>query len=466
MPANSLADSLALLWRRRTAVALTTGAAVASALLASASAEPLYEAVTEFYVAEPLPAVSAYSSGPAVVAALESVLMPSLREDRLRTQRGLLESEAIRLRVEEAVADGEIHAWPGAVEVAVTRANMLTVRVVASEPQWAARVANAYPHALESFLRETAEPYELQDLERRRSAFESSRENLAAARSELQRFLERSGVPDINGAIAGSLSRRGNLENEIAAARTALRGVEGRIVAAEARLGSEARGALRQTQAGEGGRVEGGRSSQTTRQLGEEIAKIQEQLAVARARAEDERRLQQLGAQLEERRLRLSAQIESIVTRTQRRLQRRADSLEEELRRQIVTAYVERAALEAELAGKTSALELLTQSSDSLPAQRVQTQFLQAELERLQRMTDAAAVAYEEARARDAARSSPLVVVREARTPLPPIFPTPVRSGVLAGALGLLAGIYLAFGLHALEGLQARIRTGSDRAAA
>jgi uncharacterized protein involved in exopolysaccharide biosynthesis len=177
------------------------------------------------------------------------------------------------------------------------------------------------------------------------------------------------------------------------------------------------------------------------------------------AAGQGEPQMQALRRRFEQKKQSLATEMETLVTRTQKRFQRRPDTLQELLRRQIVEAYVDRAALEAEIAAKTVAIKDLTTSAGQFPSQRLRAEVLRAEVDRLQAMVDASATSYEEARAQLTGRSSQIVVVQEARAPARQAFPLPGTDGVLGALLGLLGGIYVAFASEYLERLWAAQRS-------
>jgi uncharacterized protein involved in exopolysaccharide biosynthesis len=249
--------------------------------------------------------------------------------------------------------------------------------------------------------------------------------------------------------IAESVSRRSALERELEQARVRLRSVETRIVTAEDRLRRESQLVVSSDQA---------TRSETARRLIEEIAVIQEQLAAAPSEGQSDEKLRALRARFEQKKASLAEEMETLVTRTQKRFERRPDTLQELLRRQIVEAYVDRAALEAEIAAKSLAVQKLESSAESFPSQRLREELLRAEVERVQTMVDASATAYEEARAQLTGRTSQIVVVQEARPPSRPAFPLPGTDGMLGGLLGLVGGLYLAFASEYLSRLRAAQR--------
>jgi len=298
-------------------------------------------------------------------------------------------------------------------------------------------VADAYPKALESFLAEVSEPREQQSMTAAQAAVDGARSQLMRARAELQAFLEAAQTPDATLAIAQSSNRRNQLEAQLEQARVALGVVENRIVAAEDRLQRETRITLASPATN--------RSVATQRLIGE-VADLQAQLAATSdvgvplggSAAE-------LLARIEQRKRSLASEIEKLVTQTQKKVTRRPDSLEEQLRRDVVEGYVDRAALEAEITGKTLAIEQLEKDDRALPSQQLQEQFLRAEVQRLQDMLGLAATSYEEARTQLNLRPSQIVVVRQAHPAERPAFPLPLFDGVLAAVLGAVAGIYLVF---------------------
>jgi uncharacterized protein involved in exopolysaccharide biosynthesis len=215
MAVDSVHEYWGIVWRRRWVVLITAAVATVTALGLSARQDRVYEAFTEFYVAESLPPVGAYSGDVPLIALLQNALLPGLKLEVEYAFQGLLESQAIQSRVYGAVPEKPQHELPAHVKVSATRTHLLRIRVRDGSAETAARVANAYPSALESFLGDVAAPREQQSLDAAKAAFDRALEALAAARGELQAFLEGVRAPDMDSTIAESVSRRSSLEREL-----------------------------------------------------------------------------------------------------------------------------------------------------------------------------------------------------------------------------------------------------------
>ena len=111
-----------------------------------------------------------------------------------------------------------------------------------------------------------------------------------------------------------------------------------------------------------------------------------------------------------------------------------------------VTQYrVDRAALDAEIKAMSESVDALTKRTALLASQQRREEGLRAKANRLSQMVNNLTKRYEEMLAQSTIRQDQVVVVQEAVTPDRPKLPMPLFNALIAAALGLIAGVYLAF---------------------
>jgi uncharacterized protein involved in exopolysaccharide biosynthesis len=230
--------------------------------------------------------------------------------------------------------------------------------------------------------------------------------------------------------------RRAALTTDAEKAGSSLRQVQSRIDMVEDRLRDEAKVFVSSRSAA---------STELAQKLQKDISDIQADLAGARAKYTDKHPivLRHLHA-LEEKKHALADEMDRAVA-----AQAKApDSFYERLRRQAVDHYVERAALEAEIAAKAKYATDLDEQVRVVPAYRIREEELRARVTSFQRTVDSLTLGLEEARAQGAVHDDQVVMLEAAEPQAEPVLPLPGLNAVIAAGLGLLAGIYLAFLAH------------------
>lgn len=433
MERKTLYDYWLILYRRRAIILLTIASAMATAWIVSQRLTPVYEAVSEFFVPETLPGPGFFSPDGLLGAATRQLPLPGLIQEREHSYRGILESRAIQLRVHSEVPDKSLKQLSKDVDIVPTKTHLLRVRVRDLNPTVAASAANAYPRALNEFLTDVSVQRQNQTIEAMKNALGKTQVQLAQARQDLQDFLVRARTADIQKEITDIMTRKATIEAEVERARSALRAVESRILVTEDRLRREGKVFVSSNSAS---------YSDIARRLRQDISDIQAEIAGTRIQYTDKHpRVQNLLKRFEEKKRDLATEMDHLVASEIKT----PNSLYEGLRGKIIDLYVEQAALKAEVNAKTQALEDLTRRSGRYPSQRLREDELRAEVNRLQRMVDSLRVSSEEARAQAVSRQDQVVILKEAEPPSEAKFPLPLFNAMIAAALGLIGGMYLAF---------------------
>lgn len=435
-------DYWLVLYRRRLLVVLTVATAVAAAWVVSERVPPVYEAVSEFYVTDVVPATSFFGKQGGPVA-MELVL-PIITRERERSYLGILKSAAIQQRVVEQVPDKSLDRLGKDVTVEARSEHVFRGRARDYDPAIAARVAGAYPKALSDFLRDVAARRLELEIQAKRELLDQTTEAVRRAREKQREFLVSAGTPDVEKEITQRLGRRATLQGELDKAATALESAKRRVAALEGQLRREA-SAFQSSQAIVG--------TDTARKLQTAISDLQAELSAARIRYTDKHpTVLGLRSRLAEKQRDLAREVEQLSLSEIKA----TDSFHEQLRRQLVETTVERATLEAEVTGKARALAEEADRLRALPTSRVAEEAYRAEVARLERMLELLAVSYEDARAQVRTSYEQVVVVRDAEVPDRPKYPIPLLNALIGGVLGLMGGIYLAFFCEYVVEMRAR----------
>jgi uncharacterized protein involved in exopolysaccharide biosynthesis len=381
-------DYWLVIYRNRAIVLLTLASAMATAWLASVVRDPIYEAQTVFFLPNPVTsASSSFFAGPELPP--RGPALPATNREQERTYLAILESEAIRKIVAEEAPGKSMARLKSEADVEITRNHTVEVRVWDRDPDLAARAANAYPVAMQRFLSSLSSDKRERDLGAMRDVLSDAEAELDVARQELLDFLLEQGTPDVGQESLALVQRRQQLEDAVQATQAELDALDQRLPDAEERFRREAA-------------IWGG------------------------GEAADEGEVERLIR-------------DGVPPRGAR------NSYYEELRRDVASLRIERAALQEKLNSQRGALAKLDKRAGLSPRQRLKEEELRTAVGRLQQMVETLTVKAAEERAQAASQDQAVSVLQHAAPPKKPAFPLAIVDTLVAAPLGLLAGIYLAF---------------------
>ena len=433
-----LHDKWLSVYRRGAVIAITVGSAVATALLASLFMPNMYQSATEFYM----------SSDPHAFGLLSTSATPVLfGKENEKWMVGITESTAVRERVHRNVPQKSVAELAEDMDVDVTRNHIIRVRVLDRDPQVAAMIANAFPGAIEDFLRSASTVRGTQTSAAYQKALSEVDQEVVEAQMKMQRLLADQGSPGVQADMQKLLERRTALETEMERSRARLEGIEQRINVATGQLNAEAtlRGAV---------------FSQDQLRLMKDVSDLEADLAAARVEfdgkySERHPKIKSLAVRLQRKQAELEQEIAALKTAEVKP----ADFFHEQLRREILGLYKDRSAAKAEIISDTQSMSALEQRIGKLPPGMLREQETQAEIARLEKSRDLLRQRQREILTNAAVKTSPVVVVTTA-TPSPEAkFPRPLFNALIAALLGLIAGIYVALAYD----FDARARSAAPR---
>lgn len=427
--------------RHKILVFLTGISAGVTALIASMMVGPFFESRVQFYVVENSESGSFFSSS-GLGSRARALLLPTFSDSAASAYVGMLQSDAIRKRVVAKVPEKPLNALKTDVDVAINKKYLISVRVLDQSPELAAKVAAAYPQALNTFLLDVATRSRQQSL----AGMQESRRQLAAqviaARSELATFLRNQQTSSLQKDGDRLLDRKTAVEAQAAGAQAKLQGIEQRISIAQRQLNSELAS----------GEKLAGLFNPTVQRMTKELSDLETDLAAAKAefdgpQAGEHPKLRALQARVEQKKRLLEQELRflrSTPTST-------PDTLQEQLRRELASQYKEQAATKAELLAYHADLAQLQKQIELQQPPRLTEGQLTAEVTRLEKMLDGLALQIREIQTQNITATNSVVVLNEASVPSDPKFPSPVLNTVLGTLLGLLGGVYLVFLLDFLQ---------------
>jgi uncharacterized protein involved in exopolysaccharide biosynthesis len=438
----------AVLVRMRWVVVLTTLGSVAAAISVSLVLPRTYEARSQFYV------VDSSDVGTAVIAGGAGSLgvsqggetLPSTAEPVAAIHVGILQTDAIRNAVHRRVPQKSLAVWNGTSTSWRSR-NTAERSGMDGDPQVAADLANAYPAALNEFLQGVTAQRAQESLRAMRQTQAELEAQLRAARKQQENFFRQEHTPSVKSELQALLARKGSLESHLQQAQARLEGIDQRIALSEQQLAREAVTALSPV---------GVQASTVIQQLLKEISDQEADVAGARSefdgsQGEKQPRIRILLANLEAKKQALQKETATLEqsevsrpvrcmsscgarseqptssARRPRPTSRRPDprSPGSSPDRRATAAHVDGVGV----AGRHRASGARAGQRFPLVAQQPDPGLRQ---ERTRRHASAA------------------------RAPSDPKLPSPTFNALVAGLLGLIAGVYLAFGYDWLVRARAR----------
>ena len=422
--------------QQRTALVLATVAsAMLTAVLASLWIEPLYESKVQFYVSE---------AGDLGTIPQVRNFLPGGSDSAMSSHVAMLQSMAIRRRVVEQVTERKAGALSDFVDVSVSKKTTLQVRVLDRDPALAARLANAFPVALERFLTDVSA--ERRNASQRALTLqrEQTLKQSDEARANLAKFLMTQKTPSVQREQDLVLGRSQQLQAELAGQQARAGSLDERIKLTANQLRDELAMPVGQMQA----------VHPVLNRLAKELADQEVELAAARAEFDGEQgarhpKVRSLQARVQEKTAQLSREVAAIGGGAAP-----PDMLREQLRRDLLDLHRQRVAAQSELGSRRNEIAELRNGfqKDQLP--RLEEQRLTQEIDSLRRQADSLTQRIADLQTLSLRQEKSAVILSEAEVAEAPKFPSIIWNASIAALLGLVAGIYLAL----LSGLSGRAR--------
>lgn len=431
----TLYDYWTIIYRRRGMVGLTTASAVVVAVVISLLLAPVYESICEFYIISESGS-DFRTTGIPSAPAKSSRVAPVLVQELEKWYQGLLESEGVRQLVYNNVKAKDVVALRRDVDIEFTRKHIVRVRVRDYDPKIASDVANAYPPALTNFLAPIGKLREKQSLKSIDESLTEINEQLQPLYRQLRRLLAEKRSPSVSGEIQHLINRKATLESDLASANTQLEGIEERIKLTTDAFDAE----IRQSST-----LQGSLFMPSVQRLLNEIADIEAELAAARAEFDGKQgdrhpKVRTLAARLAQRQRSLERELDTIG----KGAVREPGSLHEQLRRELLSLYKDRASTRVIVADKKTELNSLAKRVDDMQIYGLREQGIRAEIAHLEKSREALVLRRGDSLVQAASETSPVAIVAPAKPATEAKFPLPLFNALVAIVLGLIAGIYVA----------------------
>jgi len=421
-----------ILHRQRGAIATITASAMVTSILLSLLLPNVYEARTLFFVPAPT-GVFTHMEGEASRDVARSLVIPDLRGERQKVLLALIGSDRVREAVHQRFPEKSVQRLRLDVDLSSGTDFLLKVYARDRNPERAAEIANAY---VEEFRRLINEYSAQQTAERRRSLeaqLAATHEKLRAVREELASEQREKQMPFLSQEIDNLTERHGELEQQREEVRVDAQAAARKVEVLREQLKRES-AAFAKTPVID--------LSPAAEELQRQLSQLEGEIAAARAQYKEA--YPQLPSML----ARKQHTEEALAREIGRLMQSQAKdsgSFSETLRRDLVAETVRSETLKAREEGLAAELERLVARLEEVRTTQVDQRGRELEEKQHEAVIDRLRLAVAEATAHEARRPESVVVVDPAIPPEDATFPNPWLNGLVALALGLVAGVFYAY---------------------
>jgi uncharacterized protein involved in exopolysaccharide biosynthesis len=448
MEEQTLLDYWLVLYRKRKSIAVVMITAIILAYILSYLLPPVYEAKAVFFVPSTPDIISFYSSDVSRQMA-RGPLVPSREEESSAAHIGVLKSKAIAQLVNKDFPQKSINALLRKdVDFNLSNEYMLEVYARDKDPELAAGIANAYVKYFNELMAGySLDPTSQQILSIERQIKDTEKQ-LDKARKELQNFQEASRTTSLDEETRQLISEKTNFQIKMEDARVKLKETQKRIRVLEKQLETEANLFIS---------TEVITTSSLVEDLKKQLSGLEVEMAGMKAELKEEH--PQFAA-LKNQRQKLTETLGKEIDRVIKSKIKAPDTFYEKLRRDLVILFVDEVSLSAGLSGYNTVLKSIEKRLSKIPSLQSELDMLIIEVERHRKLLESLRSSLEEARMQEKREMQIAVVVDEARPPTKPSFPIIWLNVLVAGILGLIAGVFYCFFVDYVERISKERRFG------
>jgi uncharacterized protein involved in exopolysaccharide biosynthesis len=310
------------------------------------------------------------------------------------------------------------------------------------DPALAVKIASAFPELLNDFL----DGISHKPTSKKRISIEQEMSNnlkkLVEAEKVLKDFHLENRLISVDEEMARLPKEKVNLQMDIEKARISLKEIDDKIPELEALLQREGRIYVLSPSL---------EQNPLIWRLQRELADLEATIASTKIDfRESHPNVLQLKAQYESKKKELEIQMEKI---TEREVKDPA-SFHDSIRRQLVMTFVNRQVHLSKITGLNEAIKRVEERFLSLPDLKFRKNYLERQVVLFQKTFDSLQIQLEEVMAQERRKMENIIIVSPATTPEKQSFPKLCLNIVVAGFLGLIAGIFYSFFVNYIESVK------------
>lgn len=438
MTDKTLLEYWFILYNRKVIILVITLSAMITAGVLSKILSPVYEAKAVFFVPKE-PDVTTFFTSPGEIMA-RSPLMPSSNEEPHGPYIGILKSQTIASLVQKDFPHKTAQALMRKdMDFVLSDEYMLEVYARDKNPRMAADIANAYVKYFEQLMGE----YSLVSQSERQATLEEditrNQKGLSRAKGILKVFQQKNRTANLDEEIKQLITMKTTFESQLETSQVSYNENKNKILTTKRKLKEEAVAF---------NASELVITSPLLEKLRAQLVDIEAKMAALRLEIKETHpEYMVLKENYEEITKNINKEIEIII-----KSQIKApDTFYENLRRQLISLYVDGEGIKAAIRGIKKTLKGIEERILEIPKLRNQLDTLTTEIERYRKLVDLLKLNLAEVKAQERRAPQIAVLVDEATPPKKPSFPILWLNMVIACLAGLAGGVFYCFFVNYLD---------------
>jgi len=438
MAEKTLLEYWFILYNRKVIIFIITLSSMITAGVLSKILSPVYEAKAVFFVPKE-PDVTTFFTSPGEIMA-RSPLMPESKEDPHGPYIGILKSKTIAALVQKDFPHKTVeNLMRRDMDFVLSDEYMLEVYARDKNPNLSADIANAYVKYFKQLMGE----YSLTSQSERQATIEDeitmNKRRLSRAKGILKAFQQKNRTANLDEEIKQLISMKTMFESQLETSQVSYNENKNKILTTKRKLKEEAIAF---------NASEFVVNSPLLEKLRGQLVDIETKIAALMVEIKEPHpEYMTLKKNYEEIKKNIDKEIEIII-----KSQIKApDTFYENLRRQLITLYVDREGIKAVIQGTKKTLKGIEERILEIPMLKNQLDTLIVETERYKRLIDTLNINLEEAKAQAKRAPQIAVLVEKATPPKRPSFPIIWLNMAVACLAGIAGGVFYCFFVNYLE---------------
>ncbi|HZX48054.1 MAG TPA: Wzz/FepE/Etk N-terminal domain-containing protein [Nitrospirota bacterium] len=438
MEHKTLLEYWLVLYSNKKIILIITVAAMVSAWIFSMILPPVYEAKAVFFVPKEPDTATFFSSAGSNKA--RSALVPVSNEETHGPYIGILKSRSIAVLVQKKFRHKSVEALMRKdTDFVLTNEFLIEVYARDRDPSIAAAIANSYVKYFNELMVGYSLPPQSQTQDTLKGQIGENQRMLSGAIEELRSFQEHNKTANLDEEVRQLISRKAAFESQLEDTKVKYKENADKILATENELKKEL------------GIFEASKFNVTSpilERLKTQLIDIETKMSGLRVELKE---LHPDYVILKKNHEEVKKNIDSEIERIIKSQIKAPDTFYENLRRQMITLYIEKKEIEATIDATHKVLSRTEDRVLEIPALKTRLDTLNIEVDRYRKLIETLKLDLEETSAQIKRPPQVAVMVDEATPPGGPVFPIVALNIVVSGLAGLIGGIFYSFFVYYVD---------------
>jgi uncharacterized protein involved in exopolysaccharide biosynthesis len=366
-------------------------------------------------------------------------LLPEVAEEPHSPYIGILKSKAIKALIMKDYPNKSLDDLRSDVDFALSDEYMIRVTARDKDPATAAGIANGHVTHFNHLLGSYSESLISRNEVVIRQQLQAIKDKLRTARAALNEFQEKNSAVALEQQKQHLISQELNFKTLIDSAKIAQKENQSNISALKAQMEKEAQLYISSEL------IVG---SPLTQNLRSELSALEIKMAAVKA---DIKELHPDFIRLEKQHKQIQSNLSAEIERMAKSQIKHHDTSYEVMRRDLVRHLVEKEKIMASLSAYNVVLDEIKEKISAIPGLLVELDTLAIEVEKYRGMMQTVELKLQEATMQKQREPQAVVMVEKAVPPSSPSYPIVHLNIIVAGMLGLIAGVFYCFFMNYLE---------------